>query len=357
MAPKSDIARFRTNLQEEIDAAAHAAKRGVLAVGNFALTAVLLQKFSEMAAKYIPHWEIIGLRPFRQAGCAQRGGAAAGAFGAAVGRSHAGDLGVRRAGGFIEAPLRTYSSGMVARLGFAVATAWWPEFLIGDDPRSMCFSFEDGLVCGTPVFNAERAGFDQMLMDEARRAGAEIRAISAVDVALWDLLGKIAWLPLYVLLGGKCREDVPVYNTCYDDQYDFNSHPAELARDLWNSGIRAMKVWPFDRVARKNRGQTISIDEMRESMEPIRRIREALGEKMDIAVEFHGFWNLPCAVKIAQELDWQPRISLTEGLKRAVEWYRTNTQWVESVRDGEYRDYYKKYYEERDSTLQADLSL
>lgn len=43
----------------EIDRAAHAAKRGVLAAGNFALTAVLLQKFSEMAAKYIPHWEIV----------------------------------------------------------------------------------------------------------------------------------------------------------------------------------------------------------------------------------------------------------------------------------------------------------
>ncbi|MCA9904457.1 MAG: 4-hydroxy-tetrahydrodipicolinate reductase [Anaerolineae bacterium] len=43
----------------EIDAAAQAAQRGVLAVGNFALTMVLLQKFAEMAAKYIPHWEII----------------------------------------------------------------------------------------------------------------------------------------------------------------------------------------------------------------------------------------------------------------------------------------------------------
>jgi len=44
---------------EEIDRAANAVKRGVLAVGNFALTVVLLQKFAEMAAKYIPNWEII----------------------------------------------------------------------------------------------------------------------------------------------------------------------------------------------------------------------------------------------------------------------------------------------------------
>lgn len=44
---------------DEIDGVAKEVNRGVLAVGNFALTAVLLQKFAEMAAKYIPHWEII----------------------------------------------------------------------------------------------------------------------------------------------------------------------------------------------------------------------------------------------------------------------------------------------------------
>lgn len=43
----------------EIDGVARETNRGVLAVGNFALTAVLLQKFAEIAAKYIPHWEII----------------------------------------------------------------------------------------------------------------------------------------------------------------------------------------------------------------------------------------------------------------------------------------------------------
>ncbi len=44
---------------QEIDVVAQAAQRGVLAVGNFALTAVLLQKFAEMAARYIAHWELI----------------------------------------------------------------------------------------------------------------------------------------------------------------------------------------------------------------------------------------------------------------------------------------------------------
>lgn len=133
--------------------------------------------------------------------------------------------------------------------------------------------------------------------------GAEIRALSAVDIALWDLFARSANLPVYRLLGGQCRESVPIYNTCYDDIYDFNTHPVELAQDLLAAGIQAMKIWPFDEVARKNHGQSISADEMELCLTPVRKIREALGERMQIAMEFHGLWNLPSSIKIARALE------------------------------------------------------
>ena len=56
----------------EIDAVARERRRGVLACGNFALTVVLLQKFAEMAAKHIPHWEVIELRLRGQTGRSER---------------------------------------------------------------------------------------------------------------------------------------------------------------------------------------------------------------------------------------------------------------------------------------------
>ena len=133
-------------------------------------------------------------------------------------------------------------------------------------------------------------------------AGAEMRAISAVDIALWDLAGKAAGAPVYQLLGGASRSAIRTYNTCYD-RMDFLTEPVELARDLARSGIHAMKIWPFDPIARDTGGQFIGAEQMRRAIEPLRLIREAMGDSMEVAMEFHGYWNLPTALKIAQALE------------------------------------------------------
>ncbi|HVL21715.1 MAG TPA: hypothetical protein VM422_12175, partial [Amaricoccus sp.] len=82
--------------------------------------------------------------------------------------------------------------------------------------------------------------------------GAEMRAISALDVALWDLLGQIAGQPIYVMLGGRSRDRIRAYNTCvgfgrYPDLDAWlTGRAGELAADLLAQGITAMKIWPFD---------------------------------------------------------------------------------------------------------------
>jgi L-alanine-DL-glutamate epimerase-like enolase superfamily enzyme len=130
-------------------------------------------------------------------------------------------------------------------------------------------------------------------------AGAEMRAISAIDIALWDLAGKAAGAPIYQLLGGASRARIRTYNTCYDC-VDFLTEPVRLARELMECGIRAMKIWPFDGIAHETHGQYITADQLRRGLEPVRLIREEFGDSMDIALEFHGYWNLPSAIQIAQ---------------------------------------------------------
>lgn len=139
-------------------------------------------------------------------------------------------------------------------------------------------------------------------------AGAEMRAISAIDIALWDLLGKATGLPVYKLLGGASRERIPTYNTCasygrFDDLERSQQDPGGLAQELLASGIRAMKVWPFDDLAVPSLGQAITPEQLEQGVSVFRAIREAVGDAMEVALEGHCQWNLPSAIKIARAVE------------------------------------------------------
>lgn len=138
--------------------------------------------------------------------------------------------------------------------------------------------------------------------------GAELRALSAIDIALWDLLGKATDQPIYTLLGGACRSRIPVYNTCgchaaINDRDRFLSDPGGLAKELVSEGLHMMKIWPFDEFAAETHGQYISAGALHKAIGRVAQIREAVGENIEIAIEGHSLWNLPSAIRIAKELE------------------------------------------------------
>jgi len=161
----------------------------------------------------------------------------------------------------------------------------------------------------------------------------ECRGNSAVDIALWDLLGQSLDAPLWRLLGGLSRERVRIYNTCasadynalartslnskqhehgsvarrefsaFDDLEAQMAAPGELAESLLEEGITGMKIWPFDAFATRSGGQHIALADLRTGVGIVEQIRKAVGDRIDIMMEYHGLWKLPQICQIARALD------------------------------------------------------
>jgi L-alanine-DL-glutamate epimerase-like enolase superfamily enzyme len=142
--------------------------------------------------------------------------------------------------------------------------------------------------------------------------GAELRALSGLEVALWDILGKVYKAPLYHLLGGRIRDAVPTYNTCiglspYDDYAlwhdDGGKNAGKLAHSLLDDGISAMKIWPFDPFSERSWGQRITAKEVEQGLGAVRAIRDAVGNDIEIGIESHFRWNRFSIERIARALE------------------------------------------------------
>ena len=188
--------------------------------------------------------------------------------------------------------------------------------------------------------------------------GTEYRAASALDIALWDLFGKVCGQPVHQMLGGLTRDKLRVYNTCagyryvrstnirpvsnwslgdaegpYEDLDAFMNRADVLAESLLAEGITAMKIWPFDPAAQETGGLDISAAQMKAALEPFEKIRKAVGDKMDIMVEFHSLWNLPTALKIARALEpykptWFEDPIRMNSPQALAEYARSTDVWV-----------------------------
>jgi L-alanine-DL-glutamate epimerase-like enolase superfamily enzyme len=137
--------------------------------------------------------------------------------------------------------------------------------------------------------------------------GAEIRALSAINLAQWDILGQACNRPVYELLGGSYDKTIRVYNT-YTNARNINGWMLEkdmpkIARFLVDQGIRTIKYCPFDVVGNRNHGEIITNREIESCLSWVRQIRDTVGEDLEIGCEFHSIWNLPSAVRIAKALE------------------------------------------------------
>ena len=155
------------------------------------------------------------------------------------------------------------------------------NYLLGKDPR-----------------NIERLYHD-IYRDAYWRGGAVLMsALSAVECALWDILGKSLGVPVYTLLGGKANEDCRIYVNGWFAGAKTPREFAEKAKIAVKKGVTAMKWDPVGKSYLQ-----ISNADLTNALECVAAVREAVGDKIDLLIEGHGRFDVPTGIKIAKELE------------------------------------------------------
>ena len=121
-------------------------------------------------------------------------------------------------------------------------------------------------------------------------------AISAIDLALWDLKGKALGVPVYELLGGKVRDAVPVYANGWFENAVTPSDHAEAAIKTVKSGYPCLKFYPF-------KGEYVTTPErINTGIELVKAVREAVGPDIQIGIDVRARLDFWSAIQVAEEL-------------------------------------------------------
>jgi galactonate dehydratase len=130
-------------------------------------------------------------------------------------------------------------------------------------------------------------------------------AVSALEQASWDLIGKRLERPVYQLLGGKCREGLRAYaNMGFALHEGTNEELARVAKDAVASGFTALKFYPFGERPGGSRDGGTDRRWLELGLERVRIVREAVGPDVDILIDLmHQFFDFQEARQVARELE------------------------------------------------------
>jgi galactonate dehydratase len=154
------------------------------------------------------------------------------------------------------------------------------------------------LIIGMDPFQIEM--ISQRLIRDVYSEGAQIHmcAVSAIEIACWDIIGKVCGQPIYNLWGGRCHEKLRAYaNGWYRGPRTPESF-AEKAKEVATRGYTALKFDPFG-----NAWRTLSRREFDLSIDIIAAVREAVGDAVDLLIEGHSRFNVSTAIEVARAIE------------------------------------------------------
>jgi galactonate dehydratase len=164
--------------------------------------------------------------------------------------------------------------------------------LIGEDPRNVERCWE----------KLRRKVF------AGAQSGVYVIAMSGIELALWDLAGKAMGQPVYRLLGGQFRDRIRVYADCGngDDPEGSVAGCVDRAQRMVAEGFTAIK-FDIDNLGHPAKfdpyNHTLGAREIRDMVDRVAGVREAIGPDVDLAIDMHARYDVPSACRIAAELE------------------------------------------------------
>jgi galactonate dehydratase len=164
-------------------------------------------------------------------------------------------------------------------LAVAAAVDEYREYVVGEDPARIQHLWQ--LMYRQPFFRGGAVAFS---------------ALSAIEQALWDIKGKVAGLPVYELLGGRCHDRIKLYAN--GPSGATAEEVADSARSLVEDGFNAMKTG-LEAPVLPIQGDAFC----RRAAEHLESLRDAVGEDVEIAWDAHGRLSPAMSIKLAGELE------------------------------------------------------
>jgi galactonate dehydratase len=163
------------------------------------------------------------------------------------------------------------------------------DFLEGDDPRLI-----------EKIWNKIFRAYTYM-----GSRGATTNVISGIDIALWDIRGKVLGLPISELFGGPVRDGIPVY--CHPRDGSSVKDAAQHAKAIKETGQKSLKTDPWhphheDETNGYMSGK-LSAEAESHGVELIAAVREAVGPDFEILIDNHGRFDVPTAIRLANALE------------------------------------------------------
>jgi galactonate dehydratase len=152
-------------------------------------------------------------------------------------------------------------------------------------------------VVGKDPFDVERV-VGGMIRDQYQGGATIMTAISGVEIAMWDIIGKACGQPVYRLIGGRYHHQIPAYaNGWYGGAVDPKEY-ARMAKEAVKRGYRALKFDPFGTAWKEMSPETIE-----RAVAVVAAIREAVGSDVQLMIEYHGRLSVGMALKMIDILE------------------------------------------------------